>query len=330
MKKHLRHWVVAAVGAAAAFAFSSCAYDPYYSSVGGSYSSGYGEGYGYGGSNFSTSLFVTTGDPRWGYDPYCYSYYDYRSRRYYDPYLNGYYPIGYRPPIVYGAPHPHGWRPGRGYCPPPRTVRNITVVNYRDRESAYRNSNYSWSRQVRQQPAPQYRQQEYRRDHNPYTRPDTRTRQSSDSRWLNPPSRQAEESFSRQSQNRDFSSQPSESQTRESRSRGGRASQLPQAYNTPVASEPERNRAAPQRHNTRPDFRQSTRPEPREARHESRQLTRPEPRQATPREATPSIQPENRRESQRSQAPDESGSDKNQKSHSPGDGRRGLRSLGDG
>ena len=70
----------------AALAVSSCAYDPYYSG-GTSYSGGYGSGYGYGGSNFSTSFFVSTGSPRWGYDPYAGAYYDYTRRCYYDPYL---------------------------------------------------------------------------------------------------------------------------------------------------------------------------------------------------------------------------------------------------
>lgn len=149
MKKLLRHWKAVACGAAAALTFSSCAYDPYYTSVGGSYSSGYGDGYGYGGSNFSTSVFVSTGDARWGYDPYCYSYYDYHRRCYYDPYLNGYYPVGYRPPVVVGVPHPHDWRPGRGYCPPPTYIRNTTVVNYRNREDLYRKTNYDWAPQVR-------------------------------------------------------------------------------------------------------------------------------------------------------------------------------------
>lgn len=149
MKKLLRHWKAVALGAAAALTVSSCAYDPYYSSVGGSYSSGYGDGYGYGGSNFSTSVFVSTGDARWGYDPYCYSYYDYHRRAYYDPYLNGYYPVGYRPPVVVGVPHPYGWRPGRGYCPPPSYIRNTTVVNYRNREDLYRRTNYDWAPQVR-------------------------------------------------------------------------------------------------------------------------------------------------------------------------------------
>jgi hypothetical protein len=93
---------------------------------------------------------VSTGDPRWGYDPYNYSYYDYTRRSYYDPYLNGYYPIGYRPPIVVGVPHPYGWRPGGGYCPPPRYVTNRTVVNYRNRADAYRRTSYDWAPQVRQ------------------------------------------------------------------------------------------------------------------------------------------------------------------------------------
>ncbi|MEO7098722.1 MAG: hypothetical protein ABI162_05130 [Luteolibacter sp.] len=159
MKKNLLSLVVAAVGAAASLSFTSCAYDPYYSSVGGSYSSGYGDGYGYGGSSFSTSFFVGTGDPRWGYDPYCYSYYDYHRHCYYDPYLNGYYPLGYRPAVVYGVPHPYGWRPGHGYLPPPRNVSSVTVVNYRNREVAYHNTNYSWARQVRQQPVGQGRVQ---------------------------------------------------------------------------------------------------------------------------------------------------------------------------
>jgi hypothetical protein len=163
MRKTLLPWF-----AAVPLAFSSCTYDPYHSSVSGYYSSGFGDGYGYGGSNFSTSLFVSTGDARWGYDPYSYCYYDYRSRRYYDPYLYGYYPIGYRPYAVRGVPHPHGWRPGQGHCPPPRTVRNVTVVNYRDRESSYRNTDYSWARQVRQKPINQGpREIDYRRNNAP-------------------------------------------------------------------------------------------------------------------------------------------------------------------
>ncbi len=148
MKNPLRHWIAAGAGVAATLAFSSCTYDPYYVYPGGAYRADAGVGYGYGGGNFSTSLFVATGDPRWGYDPYSYSYYDYRRRCYYDPYLNGYYPIGYRPTVVYGVPHPYGWSPGHGYCPPPRNVNYAVVVNYRNRETAYRNSSYSWARQV--------------------------------------------------------------------------------------------------------------------------------------------------------------------------------------
>lgn len=138
------------MGAVVALALSSCAYDPNSYAVGGSYSTGYGygDGYGYGNSGFSTSMFVSTGDPRWGYDPYCYSYYDYTRRCYYDPYLYGYYPMGYRPVVVVGVPHPHGYN--RSHCPPPSRVRNYNLANYHNRESAYRNTSYSWARQVRQ------------------------------------------------------------------------------------------------------------------------------------------------------------------------------------
>ena len=139
MKQTLFRWAVAAASITAGLLISSCAYDPYYS-----------DGYGYSGGSYSSGVFISTGDSRWGYDPYCHSYYDYHRRAYYDPYLYSYYPVGYRPPIVYGVPHPHGWRPGRGYCPPPSRVRNSTLSNYRDRASLYRRSNFSWANQARQ------------------------------------------------------------------------------------------------------------------------------------------------------------------------------------
>jgi hypothetical protein len=142
MKKTLRLWAATALACVSAVALNSCTYDPNYTSVGSTYSTGYGDGYGYGGSTFSTSVFVNTGDPRWGYDPHCHSYFDYRRRAYYDPYLDGYYPVGYRPQAIYGVAHPHGWRPGTGYCRPPSRVTNVTIRNYRNRESAYRNSGY--------------------------------------------------------------------------------------------------------------------------------------------------------------------------------------------
>jgi hypothetical protein len=144
MKQTLRRWAAAAAGLTAAVLVSSCAYDPYYSDgYGGGYSTGYSDGY-------STSVFISTGDPRWGYDPSCHSYYDYHRRAYYDPFLYGYYPVGYRPPIVYGVPHPHGWRPGSRYCPPPSRVRSHNLSGYQNRESLYRRSNFSWANQVRQ------------------------------------------------------------------------------------------------------------------------------------------------------------------------------------
>ena len=138
------------MGAVITLALGSCAYDPNYV-AGGAYSTGYGygEGYGYGGNGFSTSLFISTGDPRWGYDPYCYCYYDYYRHSYYDPYLYGYYPSGYRPLLVVGVPHPYGY--SRSFCPPPSRVTSVTLSNYRNRESAYRSTNYAWAHQVRQQ-----------------------------------------------------------------------------------------------------------------------------------------------------------------------------------
>lgn len=155
MSNNLRLWSSLAAGAFCALSLSSC--DPYYYSGSGYYSSGsgysdygYGAGYGYGNPGFSTSFFVSTGNPRWGYDPYTYCYYDYTRRCYYDPYLYGYYPAGYRPHAVVGVPHPHGFR--SNYCPPPSRVTNAHLSNYQNRSSAYRSTGHSWAREVRQQP----------------------------------------------------------------------------------------------------------------------------------------------------------------------------------
>jgi hypothetical protein len=145
MKKH-RLALFGLFAGLSALAVSSCAYDPYYSGT--SYSGSYGSGYGYGGSNFSTSFFVSTGNPRWAYDPYAACYYDYTRRAYYDPYLYGYYPVGYRPRYVVGAPHPHGWYRGRNYCPPPTVIRNRTIDNYSNRAQSYRSLGRDWSRNV--------------------------------------------------------------------------------------------------------------------------------------------------------------------------------------
>jgi hypothetical protein len=142
MNEKIRGWVASVLAPLGALALNSCTYDPNYSYQGSSYSTGYGDGYGYGGRAFTTSVFVGTGDPRWGYDPYCHSYFDYRRRAYYDPYLNGYYPVGYRPQAIYGVAHPYGWNPGSGYCRPPSRVTNVTISSSHNRESAYRNSGY--------------------------------------------------------------------------------------------------------------------------------------------------------------------------------------------
>jgi len=152
--KIYRALLVGAVAGISAFVASSCAYDPYYSGGsygGGTYSSGYGDGYGYGNSNFSTSFFVSTGNPRWAYDPYARCYYDNTRRAYYDPYLYGYYPVGYRPRQVYGSPHPHGWTNGR-YIAPPSRIRSYNLTNYNNRSERYRGLGRNWSRNVRAVP----------------------------------------------------------------------------------------------------------------------------------------------------------------------------------
>ena len=143
MIKNLRFCGIAAV-VITATALTSCYYDPYYTSVGTTYGGSYSSGSSYhgGSSGYSSSVFISTGSREWGYDPYTYSYYNYHRRAYYDPYLNGFYPVGFRPPVFAGCVHPHGWRPGASYCPPPRRVSNITIVNYRNRESAYRRGGY--------------------------------------------------------------------------------------------------------------------------------------------------------------------------------------------
>jgi hypothetical protein len=231
MKKNLRFLVGAATGLIAAVVFSSCAYDPYYSStsVGGSFGSGYGGGYG-GGS--STSVFVATGNPRWGYDPSCYSYYDYTRRSYYDPYLNGYYPVGYRPPAVYGVAHPYGWRPGSKYCRPPSRVSNVTITNYRNREASYRNYGYSRSGQARQQP--NYSGRTY--DQRPPIR--TSSGQSyqnrTGSRYGSSPA-----TYSRGAQGRNPSAQPANRDPRGNNYQQGGAqpsTRYPSRYNSPVAA----------------------------------------------------------------------------------------------
>lgn len=158
MKKH-RLALLGLFAGLSALAVTSCAYDPYYSGT--SYSGGYGSGYGYGGSNFSTSFFVNTGNPRWAYDPYAACYYDYTRRAYYDPHICGYYPVGYRPRYVVGAPHPHGWSRGSNYCPPPGRIRNYTIDSHADRAQSYRSLGRDWSRNVSvsaptHQPRPSY------------------------------------------------------------------------------------------------------------------------------------------------------------------------------
>jgi hypothetical protein len=106
-------------------------------------------GHGYGGRNFSSSVFINTGNPRWAYDPYAGAYFDHSRSCYYDPHLCGYYPIGFRPAFVHGAPHPYGWRPGNSFCAPPSIIRSTTLSISHSRSHQYRSLGNSWSRNVR-------------------------------------------------------------------------------------------------------------------------------------------------------------------------------------
>jgi hypothetical protein len=343
MKKNLLQWT-AVIGTVGAVSLSSCTYDAAYTSVSGSYSSGYGYGYGYGGSGFNTSVFVSTGDPRWGYDPYTYCYYDYRTRRYYDPYLYGYYPIGYRPPVLIGVPHPYGWRPGRSYCPPPRAVQNVTVVNYRNRETAYRKIDQSWARNVRTK---DYRRDDHRgrvpeprqstRDVDRNTRDvDRNTRDVDRSREGERPPQRDRSWFNPGNRGVDNRMQPAEQAVP---GRGpGRDARPPAGYQTPITSgEREFSGAAPATRERQEFDRRSNRgrefnappagmpqenPGFRSSRGRDRQAPAPQPEFA-PAPAPQPTPPQESRPS-RGEARDPDSPRGNQ------DGRRGLRSLGDG
>lgn len=221
MMHHSSLWIRSTLTAASAVAFSSCVYDPgYYSGPGSSYpnySGGVSTTYSSGGYS-STSLFISTGNPRWGYDPSCYSYYDYTTRCYYDPYLNGYYPYGYRPMVVYGAPHPYGWRPGHHTCPPPRHYRNTRLSNHEHRDVAYRNLNESWSKNVKVKTDSNDR---YHRDHQSSNNPSSMnrsvaptavappTRDRNDNREIKPPSGSSWDSRKKHDSDRQSTPKPS-------------------------------------------------------------------------------------------------------------------------
>lgn len=268
-----------ASGAAAALFLGSCAYDPYYggvshtqtyTQVGGGYGHGYGYGYGhgYGGSSFSTSFLISTGHTRWGYDPYTYAYYDYTRRAYYDPYLYGYYPVGYRPPILVGVPHPHGWRHGR-VMPPPRRVRTVTLTNYHDRGSAYRQSQHSWAPRVREdrrppaQATPQPRGGRHSAFNQPTTtaqpRPWDRSASPAGSPAMRPDERQRNPTIREREDSRRGvapapSARPGTAWQGASSGRPApesRAPALPPEYNRPIAVTPP---AATRQPATRPDF----------------------------------------------------------------------------
>lgn len=140
MKKWFAKWSVATAGSLAALTLVSCVYDPYESGFG--YRTGtYGGGY----RRIDTSVFISTGNSRWGYDPYRSCYYDYQRRCYYDPFLYGYYPVNYCPPRLPGSPHPYGWRPGLGVCPPPQNIRTVYLPNHQNRVNLYQAGTSGWN-----------------------------------------------------------------------------------------------------------------------------------------------------------------------------------------
>ncbi|MCH7226986.1 hypothetical protein [Haloferula sp. A504] len=112
----------------------------------GAYDYGYSSSYGF--SNGGSTSFIYTNSDRWLYDSTIRCYYDRTRHCYYDPWVGGYYPRGYCPPVVVGVPHPYGWN-GRGKCPPPRNVHSGYINRHSDRLGHLRSSNYDWARNVR-------------------------------------------------------------------------------------------------------------------------------------------------------------------------------------
>jgi hypothetical protein len=138
----------------------------------------------------------------------------------------------------------------------------VTVVNYRNREAAYHNTNYGWAKQVRQQPVNAGRVQGQRPPQNNYNDPNPYARQSSGERSSgNPYARQSSgerssgNPYARSSQPRTSNAQverqsppPSASQKNSKR--------LPPNYNTPVTSSPQRAQQGQRAAQYQPDNRQ--------------------------------------------------------------------------
>lgn len=122
--------------AAAAFVAltASCYYSPY-DTVGYSSSVGFATG---------GTTFIHTSSNRWLYDPTVRCYFDNHRRCFYDPWIGGYYPVGYCPPPIRHVPHPYGWS-GRGYCPPPTRIHNRCIDGYHDRVGLLRSRNLAWA-----------------------------------------------------------------------------------------------------------------------------------------------------------------------------------------
>lgn len=112
----------------------------------GAYDYGYSDSYGF--SNGGSTSFVYTSSDRWLYDSTVRCYYDRTRHCYYDPWVGGYYPRNYCPPVVVGVPHPYGWN-GRGKCPQPRNVHSGYINRHHDRLGHLRSTNHHWASNVR-------------------------------------------------------------------------------------------------------------------------------------------------------------------------------------
>ena len=128
--------------AAAAFVAltASCYYSPY-DTVGYSTSVGFATG---------GTTFIHTSSNRWLYDPTIRCYFDNHRRCFYDPWIGGYYPVGYCPPPIRHVPHPYGWS-GRGYCPPPTRIYDRRIHGYHDRIGLLRSRDLAWAARAQEE-----------------------------------------------------------------------------------------------------------------------------------------------------------------------------------
>ncbi|MDB4725570.1 hypothetical protein OAF44_03515, partial [Akkermansiaceae bacterium] len=99
------------------------------------YNSSYGSNSGYGYNSAVSVGIIRTSNSYWGYDPYRRSYYDYRTRRYYDQHRNTYCSS---PPRRYTtAVYPSNYRSGRQLSCPPTITRVRPPSSHRRYDSGH-------------------------------------------------------------------------------------------------------------------------------------------------------------------------------------------------